>query len=101
MSVLVTFDGNTYLLPTTGETGWSVPVTNFFVDVAGNAVDKNTNQSVGGTKTFTGLVNLTGGVSSFALTGTVSNFKSTGITDNAPSTALTLDSSGNLTVANN
>lgn len=38
MSILVTFNGTGYLIPTSGETGWGNVVTNFLSDVGNNAL---------------------------------------------------------------
>lgn len=93
MSQLVVFNSSTYNLPTTAEVGWSVTVTNFLTDLAANALDKASTQTITGAKTFTGVVNLTGA--------SIIGFHSLGLVDNAVGLALTLDSSNNVVVANN
>lgn len=45
MSVLVNFNGSAYLLPTSNETGWATPVSNFFVDLGANALSATATQT--------------------------------------------------------
>ncbi len=52
MGVNVSYDGTNYTVPATSETGWGGQMTNFLVDVANSAVDKNTSQTITGQKTF-------------------------------------------------
>src|SRR5690242_20050461 len=46
MSVLVTFNGTGYLIPTSGETGWATPVTGILQDLGTNAVSLTGSQSL-------------------------------------------------------
>lgn len=95
MAISVTFNNSTYVLPTVSETGWAVPVTGILQDLGLHTVDVNTAQNIGGTKTFTAGIVLTGGAA-------VINFKSVGINDTAATgLALTVDAGNNVTLANN
>jgi hypothetical protein len=94
MAVSVTFNGNSYVIPSVNEVGWSIPVTGIIQDLGLHAVDTNTSQNIGGAKTFTANITLTGGSK-------VISFASTGIADNAVGLALTLDTGNNAIIANN
>lgn len=67
MSIVKTFNSTNYTLPTSGEKQWGTQVTNFLGDLADNALDKNTAQTITGAKTFSNI--------------TVSGGSITGITD--------------------
>jgi hypothetical protein len=67
MSVSVTFNGTTYVLPTTGETDWGTVLSNYLTDIANNSVTKNGVQTLSN-KSFSSNVAVTGGLS---VTGTV------------------------------
>lgn len=46
MSVNVPFNGTTYIIPTSGETGWANQVTNFIVDVGANALTSTSSGTI-------------------------------------------------------
>jgi hypothetical protein len=46
LAVIVSYDGTTYTVPNSGETGWGDQVTNLLVDLAGSAVTLTTPQTL-------------------------------------------------------
>lgn len=46
MSSQVTWNGTTYIIPATGETGWGTQVSNFLLDLGNNATTLNTSQAL-------------------------------------------------------